>query len=160
MEVWIRRYVGLLSISGSTLGVVAIAGYFSLQLELSKWIVLFTVCIFYIWSAYVGLRIIEGTREISMLLQALTVQFLQVPIISFPALTYQLASGFHLDFIYSTYEGLKFSIKLGSISKFGFLEGGELVVVGINIAALVSMILIAKCLFPSPRTKAVELTRQ
>lgn len=159
MEVWIRRYIGIISISGSALGISAIAGYFSLDLELSQWLVLFAVCIFFIWSAYIGLRIIEGTRETSMLLQALTVQFLQVPIISFPAFTYQLASGFHLDFIYSTYEGLKLSIKLGSVSKFGFLEGGELVVVGINIVALVTMTLITKCLFPSPKTKAVELTR-
>jgi hypothetical protein len=159
LEVWVRRYIGFITISGSLLGITPLVRYFTQQLEPSQWILLVAICVFFTWSAFVGLLIVEGNKNRTVLIQALSIQLLQIPIISLPAITYQLASGIHLDLIYSTYyKGINLSIQFGSVSKFGFFEGGELVVAGANIAAIVAVFLIVKYIFPSQKIGAVELT--
>jgi len=158
LEVWIRRYIGFVTISGSVLGVTPLTGYFTQQLDPSQWILLVAICLFFAWSAFVGLLIVEGSKKRSVLIQALSIQLLQIPIISLPAITYQLANGIHLDLVYSTYyKGINLSIQFGSLSKFGFFEGSQLVVLGVNIAAIVAMFLIVKYIFPSQKIGTVEL---
>ncbi|WP_036799437.1 hypothetical protein [Photobacterium marinum] len=149
MELWIRRYIGIALVGGGVLGLATVVGYFSQQLELAQWALLLAICIFYIWSTIIGVLVLEGKRSRKVMYQALTIQLLQIPVVSLPVITYQVASGFHLDFIYSTLQNFYFSVKIGSKFSLGFLDGGQVIVIGVNLAALLASVLFVKYVIPS-----------
>ncbi len=135
MELWIRRYIGFATIGGGALGLAATFGYFSQQLELQQWIIVSIIFVFYVWSSIVGVLVLENKHSSKVGFQALIIQLIQIPLVSVPIITYQLATGFHVDLIFSTQRGFLLSSKFGSKFNLGFLEGGQLVVVGANLAA-------------------------
>ncbi|MBD1567488.1 MULTISPECIES: hypothetical protein [Vibrio] len=151
MELWVRRYIGFVTIGGGVLGLATVASYFSQQLALEQWTLVFTICAFYVWSSIVGLLVLEGKSSKKVAFQALIIQLIQIPVISLPIITYQVATGLHLDFIYSTHKSFFLSAKFGSKFSLGFFNGGQLIVIGANLAAIFGAIIIAKYVLSSTK---------
>ena len=66
LNIWIKRYIGIVTIGGGTLGLASIVDYFYNQLLLAQVVLLILMCSFFLWSAAIGMLILEGncTRKI------------------------------------------------------------------------------------------------
>ncbi|NGN96982.1 hypothetical protein G5S52_04735 [Grimontia sp. S25] len=159
MEKWLRRYLGATLVGGGMIAVVIFGGYLvSGALDTLSYILLIVMMTLYTWGFIAGMLILEGGTSRHLYFQALALQIIQIPVIFISELSYQFASGFRFELLrFPEDSSFKFVFNLGSMSTLSINEEPLTPIWGVNIAALITSVLIWKC-FINPKHASTSET--
>ncbi|CZF79387.1 hypothetical protein GCE9029_01431 [Grimontia celer] len=161
MEKWLRRYLGATLVGGGMIAIVISGGYlFYPDVDTVSYALLVAAMALFAWSFIAGILILEGGTSRNLYYQALALQLLQIPIIFISELSYQFATGFRLEFmLFPEDSSFKFTFNLGSISTLSINEEPLTPIWGVNVAALITSVLIWKC-FINPKQASNSETQE
>lgn len=134
MKNYQRRIIGILTLCGSSVGIVSSLTQLIEVNGVIGTMVFGLVLAIYSWGAWLGLNLLENKPNFQQLIKF---WWLQVPIFWSPLLGYFLTSGFHLS-VYFDFSAIKliWNFNLGSLFKFTLLQSGHSWQLGVNIFAL------------------------
>lgn len=134
MKSWQRRAIGVLTLGGGAIGIMAAITLFFARENLIEWTLCLAFLAVYAWGIWCGIKLLEGLPGSER--STLNYWLVQIPTFGSPVLGYFLSSGFHATVTLQIYP-FEFSgnFLLGSTFNYSLLQIGQPWFVGVNLFA-------------------------
>lgn len=135
MEIWQRRAIGVLTLGGAAIGIVAALNLLLTRTNPIEWGFCISFMGVYAWGIWCGVRLLEGQPGSER--RSFKYWLAQVPLFGSPLLGYFLSSGFHTT-VSLQFAPLKINANflLGSTFNYSLLQPQQPWLFGVNVFAL------------------------